>query len=41
VRGRGQELFVLSPSDPDDVVLFIRINFSIKGREIRGDVAIW
>ena len=40
VRGKGEELFVLSPSGADDVVLFIRINFSIKGREISGYVAM-
>jgi chemotaxis protein CheC len=40
VRGKGQDLFLLSPSGADDVVLFIRINFSIEGREISGYVAM-
>jgi chemotaxis protein CheC len=40
IRGTGADLFGLAKSAADDVVLFIRINFSIKGREISGYVAM-
>jgi chemotaxis protein CheC len=40
VRGSGLDFFDLSPSEVDDGILFVRINFSLKGREISGYVAI-
>jgi chemotaxis protein CheC len=40
IRGSGLNFFDLSPSGADDGVLFVRINFSLKGREISGYVAI-
>lgn len=40
VRGTGPELFGPLQSETDDVVLFIRINFSLKGREISGYIAM-
>jgi chemotaxis protein CheC len=40
VRGTGPELFGLLPSGAEDIVLFIRINFSLQGREISGYLAM-
>ena len=40
VRAVGADLFDLSPLEGDDVVLFVHINFSLKGREISGYVAM-
>jgi chemotaxis protein CheC len=40
VRCSGAALFELPTSNADDIVLFIRINFSFKGREISGYVAM-
>jgi chemotaxis protein CheC len=40
VRGAGGEFFELSASMPDDVVLFVHINFSLKGHEVSGYVAM-
>jgi chemotaxis protein CheC len=40
VRCTGTELFGLPPAAFDDVALFIRINFSIKDRQIGGYVAM-
>jgi chemotaxis protein CheC len=40
VRGSGLDFFDLSPSGADDGILFVRINFSFRGREINGYVAI-
>ena len=40
VRGSGLDFFDLSPSGADDGILFVRINFSLRGREISGYVAI-
>lgn len=40
VRGIGAEFFELSPSGVEDAVLFVHINFSLKGREISGYVAM-
>lgn len=40
VRGTGIGLFDLAVSMSDDVVLFVHINFSIKGRQIVGYVAM-
>ena len=40
VRGTGLDLFELSLSGADDVVLFIHINFSLQGHEISGYVAM-
>lgn len=43
VRGDGQVLFELSDTDPDSdagVVLFLYINFSVSGRDIRGYIAM-
>ena len=40
VRGTGLDLFEISPSGAEDVVLFIHINFSLQGREISGYVAM-
>jgi chemotaxis protein CheC len=40
IRGTGLDLFELSHSGADDVVLFIHINFSLQGREISGYVAM-
>ena len=39
MRGRGLEFFSLLPGGGDGV-LFVRINFSLKGREVSGYVAI-
>jgi chemotaxis protein CheC len=40
VRGVGPEFFELPASAEDDVVLFIHINFSLKGREVSGYIAL-
>jgi chemotaxis protein CheC len=40
MRGAGPELFDLSAPAAEDVVLFIRINFTLYGREISGYVAL-
>jgi chemotaxis protein CheC len=40
VRGLGPEFFELSPSCTEDMVLFVHINFNLKGREISGYVAM-
>jgi chemotaxis protein CheC len=40
VRCSGAALFELPTTGSDDIVLFIRINFSFKGREISGYVAM-
>ena len=40
IRGSGLNFFDLSPSGVDDGILFVRINFTLKGREISGYVAI-
>jgi chemotaxis protein CheC len=40
LRGQGQDFFDLSKPTIEDVVLFIRINFSLLGREISGYVAL-
>jgi chemotaxis protein CheC len=40
IRGPGEEFFELSPSQAEDVVLFVHINFSLKGREVNGYVAM-
>jgi chemotaxis protein CheC len=40
VRGSGLEFFELSPPSTQDIVLFIRINFSLKGRDVSGYVAM-
>lgn len=40
VRGTSDGLFDLSVSLPDDVVLFVHINFSLKGRQVVGYVAM-
>ncbi len=43
VRGDGQVLFELSDTEPDSdvgVVLFLYINFSVSGRDIRGYIAM-
>jgi chemotaxis protein CheC len=40
VRGTGLDFFDLSPAEENDGILFVRINFSLKGREISGYVAI-
>jgi chemotaxis protein CheC len=40
LRGHGVDFFDLSAPTIDDVVLFIRINFSLHGREISGYVAL-
>ena len=40
IRGSGLDFFDLSPSGADDGILFVRINFSFRGREISGYVAI-
>ncbi len=40
IRGSGLDFFELSPSGSDDGILFVRINFSLKGREVSGYVAI-
>jgi len=40
VRGAGGEFFELSASRSDDVVLFVHINFSLKGHEVSGYVAM-
>jgi chemotaxis protein CheC len=40
LRGRGVDFFDLSKPAVEDVVLFIRINFNLRGREISGYVAL-
>ncbi|MEJ1976014.1 MAG: chemotaxis protein CheX [Acetobacteraceae bacterium] len=40
IRGAGGEFFELFPSRAEDVVLFVHINFSLKGHEVRGYVAM-
>jgi chemotaxis protein CheC len=40
VRGTGEGLFDLSVSLAEDVVLFVHINFSLKGRQVVGYVAM-
>jgi len=40
IRGTGGGLFDLSTSIADDVVLFVHINFSLKGRQVVGYVAM-
>ena len=40
IRGSGLDFFDLSPSGASDGILFVRINFSFRGREINGYVAI-
>ena len=40
VRGVGAEFFEVSAALPEDIVLFIHINFSFNGREVRGYVAM-
>jgi chemotaxis protein CheC len=40
LRGAGWDFFDLSAPTAEDVVLFIRINFSLRGREISGYVAL-
>jgi chemotaxis protein CheC len=40
VRGTSDGLFDLAVSMSDDIVLFVHINFSLKGREIVGYVAM-
>jgi chemotaxis protein CheC len=40
VRGNGGGLFDLTVSMEDDVVLFVRVNFSLRGRDVVGYVAM-
>lgn len=40
LRGQGLDFFDLSQPAAEDVVLFIRINFSLRGRQISGYVAL-
>jgi chemotaxis protein CheC len=40
VRGTGGGLFDLAVSMEDDVVLFVHINFSLRGHQIVGYVAL-
>jgi chemotaxis protein CheC len=40
IRGTGAQLFGHLPSGTEDVVLFVRINFSVKGHEISGYLAM-
>jgi chemotaxis protein CheC len=40
VRGNSEGLFDLAISLADDVVLFVHINFSLKGRQVVGYVAM-
>jgi chemotaxis protein CheC len=40
IRGSGLVFFELPPPSTDDIVVFIRINFSLKGREVSGYVAM-
>jgi chemotaxis protein CheC len=40
IRGSGSDLFDLRNSVEDDVVVFVSIHFSLKGREISGYVAM-
>ena len=40
LRGQGLDFFDLSNPTAEDIVLFIRINFTLRGREISGYVAM-
>ena len=40
VRGSGPDLFELPEADAEDVVLFLYINFSVNGHDIRGYIAM-
>ena len=40
LRGHGLDFFDLSQPTADDVVLFIRIDFTLRGREVSGYVAL-
>ena len=40
LRGHGEDFFDLSAPTIEDVILFIRINFLLRGREISGYVAL-
>jgi chemotaxis protein CheC len=40
LRGGGTDFFDLSTSKDEDVVLFVHINFSLKGHEVNGYVAM-
>jgi len=40
IRGRALDFFELPTSGADDVVLFVHINFILKGREVSGYVAM-
>jgi chemotaxis protein CheC len=40
VRGVGATFFELAPSQVEDVVLFVHINFSLKGHNVSGYVAM-
>ena len=40
IRGSGTDFFDLSPSGADDGILFVRIKFTLKGRQISGYIAI-
>lgn len=40
LRGDGREFFDLKTSAPDDVVVFVHIHFSLKGRQVSGYVAM-
>jgi chemotaxis protein CheC len=40
LRGGGADFFDLSTSTDDDAVLFVHINFSLKGHEVNGYVAM-
>jgi chemotaxis protein CheC len=40
IRGRALDFFELPASGAEDVVLFVRINFILKGREVSGYVAM-
>ncbi len=40
IRGMAEDFFGLAPSKVEDAVLFVHINFSLKGHEISGYVAM-
>jgi chemotaxis protein CheC len=40
LRGTGSDFFDLNSSSEDDVVVFVQIHFSLKGKEINGYVAM-
>jgi chemotaxis protein CheC len=40
IRGNGSDFFDLKNSEEDDVVVFVSIHFSLKGRDISGYVAM-